>query len=82
MGNTDRRGPDISDEWLETSDVDSNSGRPLKVAVIGAGVAGLGKGTTHACGLRAMYDRGAALLWSCVCCTLYAIILLLLLLLC
>ncbi|CAM9582314.1 unnamed protein product, partial [Laminaria digitata] len=43
MGNTDRRGPEISDGWQGASDdgVDS-SGRPLKVAVIGAGVAGLG----------------------------------------
>ena len=43
MGNTDRRGPDISDGWQGASDDDVDSGRPLKVAVIGAGVAGLGK---------------------------------------
>lgn len=43
MGNSDRRGPDIYDEWLETSDVDPNNGKPLRVAVIGAGVAGLGE---------------------------------------
>lgn len=45
MGNTDRRGPEISDGWQGTSDdgVDSNFGSPIKVAVIGAGVAGLGE---------------------------------------
>ncbi|CAM9760750.1 unnamed protein product, partial [Ectocarpus sp. 12 AP-2014] len=46
MGNTDRRGPEISDGWQGTSEdgsnVDTSSGGPLKVAVIGAGVAGLG----------------------------------------
>eukprot|EP00752_Nemacystus_decipiens_P004454 g4067.t1 len=46
MGNTDRRGPEISDGWQGTSDdgsgVDMTTGGPLKVAVIGAGVAGLG----------------------------------------
>lgn len=46
MGNTDRRGPEISDGWQGTSDdgsgVDMSGGGPLKVAVIGAGVAGLG----------------------------------------
>ena len=45
MGNTDRRGPDISDGWQGASDDGVDSGRPLKVAVIGAGVAGLGKAT-------------------------------------
>jgi len=47
MGNTDRRGPEISDGWQGTSDdgsgVDMPAGGPLKVAVIGAGVAGLGE---------------------------------------
>ncbi|CAN0125787.1 unnamed protein product, partial [Ectocarpus sp. 4 AP-2014] len=46
MGNTDRRGPEISDGWQGTSEdgsnVDTSSGGPLKVAVVGAGVAGLG----------------------------------------
>ena len=46
MGNTDRRGPEISDGWQGTSDdgsgVDMTSGGALKVAVVGAGVAGLG----------------------------------------
>lgn len=47
MGNTDRRGPEISDGWQGTSDddVEPNSGGPMKVAVIGAGVAGLGEGS-------------------------------------
>lgn len=43
MGNTDRRGPDISDGWQGASDDGVDSGRQLKVAVVGAGVAGLGK---------------------------------------
>lgn len=43
MGNTDRRGPDISEGWQGASDDGVDSGRPLKVAVIGAGVAGLGE---------------------------------------
>lgn len=46
MGNTDRRGPEISDGWQGASDdgsaADTSGGGPLKVAVIGAGVAGLG----------------------------------------
>ena len=43
MGNTDRRGPDISEGWQGASDDGADPGRALKVAVIGAGVAGLGK---------------------------------------
>ena len=44
MGNTDRKGPEISEEWQGTSeDGESNVGNPSKVAVIGAGVAGLGE---------------------------------------
>lgn len=49
MGNTDRRGPEISDGWQGTSDDGSGAdmstaGGALRVAVIGAGVAGLGEG--------------------------------------
>lgn len=48
MGNTDRRGPEISDGWQGTSDDGSAAdiaaaGGALRVAVIGAGVAGLGE---------------------------------------
>lgn len=61
MGNTDRRGPEISDGWQGTSEdgsnVDTSSGGPLKVAVIGAGVAGLGVYTcVYAIFLRATYQ--------------------------
>lgn len=46
MGNTDRRGPEISDGWQGTSDdgsgADMSTGGASRVAVIGAGVAGLG----------------------------------------
>ncbi|CAN0082345.1 unnamed protein product [Pylaiella littoralis] len=47
MGNIDRRGPEISDSWQGASDdgsgIDnSTAGGALGVAVIGAGVAGLG----------------------------------------
>lgn len=46
MGNTDRRGPEISDGWQGTSDdgsgVDMSTGGAVRVAVVGAGVAGLG----------------------------------------
>lgn len=54
MGNTDRRGPEISDGWQGTSDdgsgVDTSTpGETLRVAVIGAGVAGLGEDGVRGC---------------------------------
>lgn len=44
MPKTDRNEPEISEGWQGTSeDSETNSGRPRKVAVIGAGVTGLGE---------------------------------------
>lgn len=58
MGNIDRRGPEISDSWQGASDdgsgIDnSTAGGALRVAVIGAGVAGLGEDGVCLFGLEA-----------------------------
>lgn len=63
MGNTDRRGPEISDGWQGTSDDGSGvdisiTGGALRVAVIGAGVAGLGEDGVCV---------GGGVVWVCVC---------------
>lgn len=58
MGNTDRRGPEISDGWQGTSDDGVESGSPLKVAVIGAGVAGLGE-AARACVSAELFIGGS-----------------------